>query len=513
MIDGFFAKAKEKLSSVTRRGSKSENTSSSTSGTAHALQVPGGVNQTPPNARKKDLAIRVHHVLEKEFEDDITPPTSPSSSSTAAQRHDVVSTAVASTSSASPSPARGIFCSSLDTTPAKAGGGGGASGSEPRSTMSSHDASVLDLLAQEVVDLAQLRRLCWQGCPSEARLECWCLLTGHHQHVSDNRMEVRDRKRAEYKKYVNSNYTVVDWDGLLGATTSYSHLVQSGSSSSTSALPASSSSHMTAAVCQEEITTMKQIRKDIPRTSGGIAFLQHPRVMQSLERVLYIWALRHPACGYVQGMNDLLLPFIYVIFADRVCSTKRVSQLIKFTEHEIQSLFNEEQISVDEWLCREADLYWMSSHMMNSLQENYTKDQAGAHAMVRRLEALMSSVDAPLVKHLNNLQISFQQFAFRWMNCLLLRELSVQQSLRLWDTYLSEESRELSSLHVYVCASFMTRWSPTFLAEDDYGQLMRLLQSPPTFHFRARDMDEIISSAYLMQQLYEHAHGHVHVNK
>jgi hypothetical protein len=76
---------------------------------------------------------------------------------------------------------------------------------------------------------------------------------------------------------------------------------------------------------------------------------------------------------------------------------------------------------------------------------------------------------------------------------------------------MAEEESELSQLHVYVCASLMTRWSPTFLMEDDYGRLMQLLQTPPTFHFKPRDMDEIISSAYLMQQLYEHAHGHVHV--
>ena len=30
-------------------------------------------------------------------------------------------------------------------------------------------------------------------------------------------------------------------------------------------------------------------------------------------RVLYIWAIRHPGSGYVQGINDLLTPF-FVVF-------------------------------------------------------------------------------------------------------------------------------------------------------------------------------------------------------
>ena len=32
------------------------------------------------------------------------------------------------------------------------------------------------------------------------------------------------------------------------------------------------------------------------------------QVQQSLEKILYIWAIKHPASGYVQGMNDLATP-------------------------------------------------------------------------------------------------------------------------------------------------------------------------------------------------------------
>lgn len=31
-----------------------------------------------------------------------------------------------------------------------------------------------------------------------------------------------------------------------------------------------------------------------------------------MERVLYIWSIRHPASSYVQGMNDLLCPLLLV---------------------------------------------------------------------------------------------------------------------------------------------------------------------------------------------------------
>jgi len=34
---------------------------------------------------------------------------------------------------------------------------------------------------------------------------------------------------------------------------------------------------------------------------------------QILVRVLYLWAIRHPASSYVQGINELLIPF-FVVF-------------------------------------------------------------------------------------------------------------------------------------------------------------------------------------------------------
>lgn len=42
----------------------------------------------------------------------------------------------------------------------------------------------------------------------------------------------------------------------------------------------------------------------------------------------------------------------------------------------------------------------------------------------------------PLYRHLKDQHIEFLQFAFRWMNNLLMRELPVRCTIRLWDTYL-----------------------------------------------------------------------------
>lgn len=48
---------------------------------------------------------------------------------------------------------------------------------------------------------------------------------------------------------------------------------------------------------------------------------------------------------------------------------------------------------------------------------------------------------ATLFSHLQSENVEFMQFAFRWMNCLLMREISVKNTIRMWDTYLVCPSR------------------------------------------------------------------------
>lgn len=41
-----------------------------------------------------------------------------------------------------------------------------------------------------------------------------------------------------------------------------------------------------------------------------------------------------------------------------------------------------------------------------------------------------------LTRHLQKNQIEFLQFSFRWMNNILMREIPLRATIRLWDTYL-----------------------------------------------------------------------------
>ncbi len=49
-----------------------------------------------------------------------------------------------------------------------------------------------------------------------------------------------------------------------------------------------------------------------------VCFLKCILIPQVFERILFIWAIRHPASGYVQGINDLVTPFFVVFLSEFV---------------------------------------------------------------------------------------------------------------------------------------------------------------------------------------------------
>ena len=424
-----------------------------------------------------------------------------------------------------------------------------------RAGPTAQENSIVEELTADDIDLDKLKRLCWSGCPDGFRAECWGVLTGYYPLNHANREVFMRRKRAEYQSYVVSTYSNVNWSRLL-------ELGNNEGSMGDTSDPTGSQEDGSSLVGVEELAIMKQIRKDLPR-AGNVKVLHCVRIQQIMERVLYIWAVRHPACGYVQGMNDLVYPFLYVLLVDHVAGansrvsyfvgqksveeaeealrtvggsttpsfghssdTPRLQQQVQQLQVATATAENEAESgkrkggsptspgptsprsSEADWANFEADLYWNVSRVMEKVQANYTFNQSGCHAMVKKLEELCKVVDPALHKHLTEkLQIQFFNFGFRWMNCLLLRELNPMQALRLWDTYLCEE--DYSGFHVYVCCELLVRWSSQIRKIGDSGDALSFLQTPPTHLFHDRDLDEVVAAAFVLQQTYDKSFKHL----
>ncbi|KAI2142088.1 GTPase-activating protein [Ophidiomyces ophidiicola] len=295
------------------------------------------------------------------------------------------------------------------------------------------------ILQSSTVSLPELRDLAWSGIPQEVRAMTWKLLLGYLPTNSERRMATLERKRKEYL------------DGVQQAF-ERNHLIRSRSP--TKSIPENSRG------LDEAI--WHQISIDIPRTNPHIPLYGFEATQRSLERILYLWAIRHPASGYVQGINDLVTPFWQVFLGSYV------------TDFDIEEGMDPGQLPKQVLNAVEADSFWCLTKLLDGIQDNYIYAQPGIHRQVNALHDLTKRIDATLVKHLEAEGIEFMQFSFRWMNCLLMREISIKSTIRMWDTYMAEE-QGFSRFHLYVCAAFLVKWSDQLLRMDFQVRFFRFL--------------------------------------
>lgn len=316
-------------------------------------------------------------------------------------------------------------------------------------------------MESENIDLVQLRKLAWNGIPPEMRPFVWQVMLGYLPTNKARREQAVERKRNEYLDSIPLYFdTSADDDTEIADRTT------------------------------QEGELLRQILVDLPRTSPNLPFFQQEPIQRMMERVLYIWSIRHPASGYVQGMNDLLTPLLLV--AMQPYATDKGNAL----RCDVATLSSRQIKEV------EADAYWSLTKLLDGIQDHYTFSQPGLQRMVLRLEDLMRRHSPMLDKHFQDEGVQYMQFSFRWMNCLLLRELPLRAVLRLWDTYLAEERAGFENFHVYVCAVFLKEHEEKLLTMQ-FQDILMFLQELPTSTWGEEEIEPILSQAFILSTLYD----------
>lgn len=254
------------------------------------------------------------------------------------------------------------------------------------------------------VSLAELRASAWSGVPSEIRAMTWQLLLGYLPTSSERRVATLERKRKEY---------------LEGVRQAFDRGTGNDAPSSTGAAGTSRSRGRGL-----DEAVWHQISIDVPRTNPHLELYSYEATQRSLERILYVWAIRHPASGYVQGINDLVSPFWQVFLGAYMVNP------------DVESGMDPGQLPRPVLDAVEADCFWCLTKLLEGIQDNYVSSQPGIQRQVAALRDFTTRIDAQLAKHLEQEGVEFIQFSFRWMNCLLMREISVKNTIRMWDTYL-----------------------------------------------------------------------------
>ncbi|KAG6813372.1 hypothetical protein H0H92_011638 [Tricholoma furcatifolium] len=321
-----------------------------------------------------------------------------------------------------------------------------------RSIRSNRRHKFVDCLLSQDVNIGELRKLAWAGIPGDLRPMAWQLLLGYLPLPTPLRASTLARKRGEYLSMVELAFAR-DREGL-----------------------------------DQQI--WHQIEKDVPRTRPGVKLWMHNVTQRCLARILYVWAIRHPASGYVQGINDLVTPFFQVFLSAYIDSDPET--------------FDPSLLSTAVLNAVEADSFWCLSRLLDGIQDNYIFAQPGIQRSVRRMAELVARIDAA---HLEAENVEFMQFAFRWMNCLLMREISVQNTIRMWDTYLAEGPDAFSQFHLYVCSAFLVKWSEK-LRQMDFQGIIMFLQSLPTQDWGDHEIEMLLSEAFVLNSIWQNAQSH-----
>jgi len=353
---------------------------------------------------------------------------------------------------------------------------------EAHSTRISRINKFKRILQSTSVSLSDLRTLAWSGVPEEVRAMTWQLLLGYLPTNSERRVSALERKRKEY---------------LDGVKQAFGQGTSAGQKSTSSGLAglASNPPITTGRGRGLDEAVWHQISIDVPRTNPHIPLYQFEATQRSLERILYVWAIRHPASGYVQGINDLATPFWQVFLGTYI------------TDLNIEEGMDPGQLPKPVLDAVEADSFWCLTKLLDGIQDNYIHAQPGIHRQVSALRDLTARIDAGLAKHFENEGVEYMQFSFRWVNCLLMREISIKNTIRMWDTYLSEE-QGFSQFHLYVCAAFLVKWSDQ-LVKMNFQEVLMFLQALPTREWTEKDIELLLSEAFIWQSLFRGSSAHL----
>ncbi|OEL23875.1 GTPase-activating protein gyp1, partial [Dichanthelium oligosanthes] len=170
-----------------------------------------------------------------------------------------------------------------------------------------------------------------------------------------------------------------------------------------------------------------------------------------------------------------------------------------------------------------ADCYWCLSKFLDGMQDHYTFAQPGIQRLVFRLKELVHRIDEPLSKQIEEQGLEFLQFSFRWLNCLLIREVPFHLLTRLWDTYLAEGDY-LPDFLLYIAASFLltifyvpdVKFKPPFppqwsdkLQKLDFQEMVMFLQRLPTRTWAHHKLEMVLSRAYMWGTMFKSSPSHL----
>lgn len=238
------------------------------------------------------------------------------------------------------------------------------------------------------------REIFRRGLTDEARTRIWPILLGlfSPQKTKEENLNFLKRKLIEYQTIRSQ------WDSITKSQ-------------------------------EDEVTEIAElirvVENDVKRTDRVLPQFKsdnHPNLVL-LHNVLISYALYNRDTGYVQGMGDLVSPFIILFIKDW-----------KDSEHAV--LYDDTVVTRVE---AESLMMWLLCSLMNTMQQDRMFTDLAKHQQfaMERTYAIIKATHKPLNEWLVENELTELFFLYRPILLLFKREFEIKFVFRLWDCFFS----------------------------------------------------------------------------
>jgi hypothetical protein len=304
------------------------------------------------------------------------------------------------------------------------------------------------------------------------------------------------------------------------------------------------------------------IKLDVNRTFQEIDLFRNKKIIDSISRILYIWNFENTDVSYCQGMNEIAGTIYYALFPSYLLSTYEEKFENNFDEESSNFNLNEnllkekfsnltintekENESDDFYLLNsdkyvEADVFAIFSQIMKrGFKDLYNYNDQRFRRKTTDENLIREKGDLLCIEDINKMEISHLKkriykifhiylkiidyilyefvgencepfiFLFRWILCILNREISIKNIIYVWDAIFAvefldrnfEKFKENSSIkHTnfhfldFLCVSMIKNIKYHIINEEDTCKVLSTLMNYPN----EINLRQIISDALIIR--------------
>ena len=261
-----------------------------------------------------------------------------------------------------------------------------------------------------------------------------------------------------------------------------------------------------------ESATTRQIAIDLVRLIPNLTFdpaecppMTEATISAMFMRMLAVWSARHPAVGYVQGLDRLVVPFFRVHFFGAASLSDGVAddEAALEAEGEAAAAAGGGSSSMN-WEAREAACYWCLEKLLEGLQDRFIHNQPAIQSLIFRFSKILAEADEELAEKLSDAGVTPWQYAVPWLSTLQTRDLPDHALLRFWDSCLADDNGDasgdygFSAMHLHSIVQLVVMWRRELLALDEI-ELIQFLQTPPCRGWNEADVMEWLAQTSVLR--------------